>query len=61
MTKAKPKRQVFCVDCNQVCGWTEGRGRRRLRCYQCYIDHMRAYNAQAKRKERLKKKIDSEC
>ena len=59
MTKAKPKREVFCVDCGWSAGWIEGRGRRPLRCCPCYTVHLRNYNAQAKRKERLNREAIS--
>ena len=55
MTKAKPKREVFCIDCTRSAGWIEGRGRRPLRCWPCYQVHLTAYNRQAKRMERFKK------
>ena len=56
MTKALPRREVFCVDCGWSAGWIEGRGRRPLRCGPCQVVHLRAYNAQAKRMARLKTK-----
>ena len=58
MTKPKPKREVFCIDCTRSCGWIEGRGRRPLRCYPCGETHLRDYNAQAKRKERLNQRAN---
>ncbi len=58
MTKPKPRREVVCIEagCGASAGWISGRGRRPLRCGPCQVVHLRAYNAQAKRKERLNKK-----
>ena len=53
MTKPNPKREVFCVDCGWHAGWIEGRGRQPLRCWPCGQVHLRDYNRQAKRAERL--------
>ena len=52
MTKALPKRKVECITCGDFAGWIEGRGRRPLRCGNCYTAHLRDYNRLAKRKER---------
>ena len=52
MTKPKEPYMAKCIVCGRDCGMVQGGGRKPLRCFIHYQEHLTEYNRLAKRKER---------